>query len=156
MFPDLFDGTLGEFKGVKADFKIIPGHEKYLKVFPVAKVPHGITKEYDKELDKMMETCVPVDGRGLKVATQVVPVVKKVGDKIKLRLVGNFKRTINDHIEDEPYQFVSINDQFTKLSGEYFRCLDFTGAYKQVVVGEGGDFLTLNTHKELKRPGVPP
>ena len=42
MFHELFDGTLGVFKGVKVDFKIITGHEKYLKVFPVAKVPHGI------------------------------------------------------------------------------------------------------------------
>ena len=60
-----------------ADFEIIPGHEKYLKVFPVAKVPYGIKELYDKELDKLIETCVYVDGRGLKVATQVVPVVRK-------------------------------------------------------------------------------
>ena len=151
-FPDLFDGTLGLFKGAKADFRIIPGHEKYLKVFPVAKVPYGITDQYNKELDKLVETCLPVDGRGLKVATQVVPVVKKKGDKVKVRLCGNYKRTINDHIEDEPYQYSSINEQLLKLQGQCFTTLDMSGAYGQMEVGEGGEILVLNTPQGFKQP----
>ena len=151
-FSDLFDGTLGRFKGEKANFKIIPGHEKYLKVFPVAKVTYGITEEHNKELDKLIETCLPVDGRGLKCATQVVPVVKKKGDKVKVRLCGNYKRTINDHIEDEPYQYQSINEQLLKLQGQCFTTLDMSGAYGQMEVGEGGEILILNTPKGFKQP----
>ena len=87
-----------------------------------------------------------MDGRGLKVATQVIPVVKKKGDEIKVRLVGNYKQSINSHIADEHYQFTSINDQLDKLRGEYYTCLDFTGAYKQVKVGEeSGKILVLTT-----------
>ena len=41
-FQDLFDGKLGKWIGEKANFKIIPGREKDLKVFPVAKVPYDI------------------------------------------------------------------------------------------------------------------
>ena len=151
-FPELFDGTLGVFKGVKADFKLIPGHEEYMKIFPVAKIPYGITDEVNKELDKLDETCIPVDGRGLKVATQVVPVVKKKENKVKVRLCGNYKRTINDHIQDEPYQFTSINDQLIKLEGEFFTTLDLSGAYGQVEVGEGGEILVLNTPRGFRQP----
>ena len=52
-------------------------------------VSEKIKEQYDKELNKMIETCEPIDGRGLKVAIQVIPVVKKVGYHVKVRLVGN-------------------------------------------------------------------
>ena len=100
----------------------------------------------------MIEHCVPVDGRGIRVASQVIPVVKKDDKGVKIRLVGNYKQTINDHILDEPYQYVSINDQFTKLNGEYYTCLDFTKGYWQLAVGEGGELLILNTLKGFKQP----
>ena len=77
MFPELFDGGIGEFKNVEAEFHIIPGHEKFLKVMRPAKVPHGIKDKVDEQLDKIYETGTPVDGRGLKVDSQVVPVVQK-------------------------------------------------------------------------------
>ena len=145
-FSELFDGELGDFDQVEAQFEILPGHEQSLKVFPCAKIPYGIEKEVYKELHKLAETCIPVDGRGLKVATQIIPVVKKKGNEIKVRLVGNYKQSINSHIADEHYQFTSINDQLDKLRGEYYTCLDFTGAYKQVKVGEeSGKILVLTT-----------
>ena len=43
---------------------------------PPAKVPHGIRDKFEKALDKIYATGTPVDGVGLKVASQVVPVVK--------------------------------------------------------------------------------
>ena len=134
VFPELFDGGLGTFKGVTAEIKIKEGHEKYLKVLPCAKVPHGITKPFYEQLDKFAETCTKVDGRGLKVASQIVPVVKKKGKEMKVRLCGNFKRTINEHILDEPYQFTSCNDQLDKLRGTHFTCLDFERGYEQIPV----------------------
>ena len=146
VFPELFDGGLGEFKGVTADIKIKEGHEKYLKVMPCAKVPHGIAKPFYKELDKFAQTCSKVDGRGLKVATQLVPVVKKKGNDIKIRLCGNYKRTINDHIEDEHHQFTSCNDQLDKLIGSHYTCLDFKGGYTQIPVEPlSKPICTLNT-----------
>lgn len=93
----------------------------------------------------MIETCELIDGRGLKV-------VKKVGDRVKVRLVGNHKLTFNEHILDEPFQFVSINNQFIKLWGKHLSWLDVRGAYTQVQVGEGGDLIVVNTHKGFKKP----
>ena len=89
--------------------------------------------------------CIKVDGRGIKVASQVVPVTKIKEGERKVRICGNFKTTINDHIEDKHYQFTSINEQIDKLRGEYFTCLDNDRAYMQISVGEGGELLILNT-----------
>ena len=69
MFPELFDGKLGEFRGVTANFKLKDGHEKFLKVLPCAKVPHGIQPEFNEEMAKFDQYCIDVDGRGLKVAS---------------------------------------------------------------------------------------
>merc|ERR1711913_70582 len=74
-FPELFDGNKGLFKGGKAKIYLKEGHEQYLKVRPPAKVPHGYKEPYKKALDKMMQTYKKVDGIGLKVASQLVPVV---------------------------------------------------------------------------------
>ena len=107
----MFDGDQGEFTEGEANFEIMEGHEQYLKVLPCAKVPHGIEGQFNEELANLTKNCIPVDGRGLKVASQIVPVVKKKDKKLKVRLCGNYKRTINDHLLDEPFQFTSINEQ---------------------------------------------
>ena len=152
VFSDLFDGTQGELIEGEANFEIREGHDKYLKVLPCAKVPHGIADQFNEELAKLTKNCIPVDGRGLKVASQIVPVVKKKDNKLKVRLCGNYKRTINDHLLDEPFQFTSINEQLNKLKGEYYTCLDQSGAYQQIKVGKGGELLTLTTPQGFKQP----
>ena len=73
-----------------------------------AKVPHGITPECYEKLKGMYATGRRVDGRGLIVASQIVPVVKNKIDKKKLRLCTNYKRTLNDHIEHKPYPFLLV------------------------------------------------
>ena len=78
--------------------------------------------------------------------------MKKKGDKVKVRLCGNYKRTINEHIEDKPYQFIAINDQLVKLDGQFFTILDMSGAYKQIVIGRGGKLLVLNTPQGFRQP----
>ena len=157
VFPELFDGGIGVFKNVEAEFHIIPGHEKYLKVMRPVKVAHGIEDLVDEQLDKIYETGTPVDGRGLKVASQCVPVVQKKkgkqNNKASVRLCGNYKRTINDHIEDEPYEFPTCNEQIDKLKGEYYSCLDITGAFNQVIVKpECRAILTLSTPRGFVEP----
>ena len=53
--------------------------------------------------------------------------------KLKLRLCVNYKRTLNDHIEDEPYPFPTCNEQLDKLKGEFYSCLDIDGAFNQII-----------------------
>ena len=100
----------------------------------------------------MIATCIPVDGRGINDATQVVPVIKKKNGKVKMRLCGNYKHSVNPLLEDEPYQYVAINDQLVKLHGQYFTVLDLTGAFKQIRIGKGGKFLVLNTPRGFQQP----
>ena len=135
VFGEVFDGTQGTFEGVKAVVHIKPGHEQYLRVMPPSKIPHGYKfKElYEKELDKFYATGIPVDGVGLKVASQLVAVVSQKDGKLKLRLCVNYKRTLNDHIMDEPYPFPTCNEQLDKLKGEYYSCLDIDGAFNQIL-----------------------
>ena len=124
VYHELFDGGRGLFKGVTATMYLKPGHKSSLGVRPAAKVPHGIQKEFDAELDKLYETCVPVDGRGLLAASQVVPVVRIKDGKRKIRLCTNYKSTINDHLMDEPFNYPTCDEQLDLLRGEHHSCVD--------------------------------
>ena len=151
-YPSLFDGKLGLFKNVKAKVHLKEGHEKYLKVMPPAKVPYGIAKEYREKLDKLMETHIRVDGIKLKCASQLVPVLRK-GDKSKLRLCVNYKSTLNDHIEDEPFRFPTCNEQLEKLRGHMYSVLDMSGAFGQIENElETAELLTIATPDGYAQP----
>ena len=153
-FPELFDGKLGLFKGVEARIHLKEGHEKYLKVRPPAKVAHGISKPHKKALDKMMLTYKKVDGIGLKVASQLVPVIDKPKEEeIEIRLCGNYKSTLNDHIEDEPYNFPTCNEQLDKLKGDMYSVLDMSGAFNQIALHpETATLLTVVTPEGYAEP----
>ena len=140
----LFDGKLGCFKGVEA--KIHLEEDAQLKVMPAAKVPVGIQSEFNAELKKMYELGESVDGPGIRVASQIVPVVKLKDGVKKVRNCVNYQRTINPFIKDEPYNFPTPNEQIEKLNGEYYTVLDFSGAYQQIKVYEPHrKFLTIVT-----------
>ena len=153
----VFDGKQGVFKGVEARVYLKPGVESKLKVMPPSKVPVGIIKQYDAQLDKLLETGTLVDGVGLKVASQLVPVVKQKNGEVDVRLVGNYKTTMNHLIEDEPYNFPTINEQIDKLQGEYFSVLDFTGAFSQCRLHpETKSLMTVSTPRGFIQPDVLP
>ncbi|CAL4243389.1 unnamed protein product [Meganyctiphanes norvegica] len=83
-----------------------PGHEEALRrvgVRPPAKVPHKVQEELEPKFDELYETCEPIDGRELFVASQVVPVTRVKNGKHHYRLCINYKNTINDHLMAEPH-----------------------------------------------------
>ena len=151
--PTLFDGKQGTAKGFKAKIHLKPGAESKLKVLRPAKVAIGISPQYNVQLDKMEETGIYVSGVGLKVASQVVPVVQKNAKEIKVRNCVNYKNTINPLIEDEPYNFPTTNEQIDKLKGEYYTCLDINGAFTHIELEEETqDLLTYSTHRGFIKP----
>ena len=151
--PTLFDGKQGTAKGFKAKIHLKQGAESRLKVMPPAKVPIGIKSQFNVQLDKMIETGTFVSGVGLKVASQVVPVVQKKGDNIKVRNCVNYKNTINPLIEDEPYNFPTTNEQIDKLKGEYYTCLDINGAFTHILLEEETqDLLIYSTDRGFVKP----
>ena len=142
LYPTVFDGGLGLFKGAEAHMHVKPGHEDALRsvgLRPPAKVAYGLQKEVDEKIDEMYDTFwIPIDGRELMVASQVVPVVKKKSDgKKNVRLCVNYKSTINDHLLDEPHVYSTCNEQFDKLKGEFRSTIDLSGAFNQIAVPEG-------------------
>ena len=151
--PALYDGKQGLIKGIKAKINLKPGAEKHLKVMKPAKVSYAAKDGYDKELDKLLETGKIVDGVNLIVASQIVPVLKMKNNEIKVRNTINFKPTINPWIEDEPYNFPTIEEAVDKLNGEYFTCLDIKDAYPHFELEEESQkYLTISTDRGFIQP----
>ena len=63
---------------------------------------------------------------------EVVNGVKKLK-----RLAINYKSTVNEHLLDIPDVFTTCSEELNKLAGEFHRCIDLKGAYKQVVLTDG-------------------
>ena len=158
VYPELFDGGQGIFKNVTAVMHLKEGHEGYLGVRKAANVPYGIEKEYNEALDKLYETLIPVDGLGLKAASQLVPIVKIKNGKPEVRMTTNYKSTINEHLMPEPYNFPTVNEQLEKLKGEYHSCIDIKGAFNQVPVKPGfsQEIMTMVTPRGFAMPKFMP
>ena len=59
--------------------------------------------EMEPYFDKIYDTAVPIDGRKLFVASQVIPVIKMKDGKHDIRPCIKYKNTINEHLMDEPH-----------------------------------------------------
>ena len=128
------------YVGAEARMYVKPGHEEALRrvgVRPPAKVPYKVQEELEPKFDELYETCEPIDGRELFVASQVVPVTRVKDGKRHYRLCINYKNTINDHLMDEAHVYSTCNEQLDKLKGEYRSCIDLSGAFKQIPVPPG-------------------
>lgn len=68
-----------------------------------------------------------------------------------VRICGDYKVTINQSVEDEPYPLPTTQDLYTALSGsKIFSKLDLSHAYAQLSVDkQSREYLTINTHKGL-------
>ena len=70
-----------------------------------------------------------------------------------MRLCVNYKATLNDHIEDEPYNFPTCNEQLEKLQGQMFTVIDLKSAFGQVKVDPVMDkLLTVVTPEGFAQP----
>ena len=81
-------------------------------------------------------------------AAPTVPVVKQ---NCNVRICGDFKVTINQVSQVDPYPLPRVEELFTSLSGgKLFTKLDMAQAYLQVELEEESKkFVTVNTHKGL-------
>ena len=67
-----------------------------------------------------------------------------------VRICGDYKATINQSVEDEPYVLPTTQDLCTALVGsKVFSKLDLSHAYALNVDKESQEYLTINTHKGL-------
>ena len=75
-----------------------------------------------------------------------MPVVKPNGT---VRICGDYKVTVNPHLQTEGYPLPHIDDIFAKLAGrQKFTKIDLKQAYHQMEVEEESqEYLTVNTHQ---------
>lgn len=71
-----------------------------------------------------------------------------------VRICGDYKVTVNPHLEVDKHPLPKAEDLFVELSGgEKFTKLDLKNAYNQIMLDEGSrEYVTINTHKGLCRP----
>ena len=83
-------------------------------------------------------------------AAPVVPVIKPTG---AIRLCGDYKVSVNPHLEVNKYPLPHPEEIFTALNGgEKFTKLDLSEAYLQIPLDEQSrNLVVINTHKGLYR-----
>ena len=146
-YAEVFEGD-GTIKGFKAEIHMKEGTKPvFHKHRPV---PYALRGKVDNEIDRLetSESTYKVDRSDW--ASPIVVVPKSDGN---VRICGDFKVSVNPHIEDEPYPLPTAEDIFAKLAGKKrFTVLDLSHAYSQLEVDEGSrKYLTINTPKGLYR-----
>ncbi|XP_044747447.1 uncharacterized protein K02A2.6-like [Coccinella septempunctata] len=148
-FFEVFSDGLGKFsKGVVTiNLKDSDVNPKFYRARPV---PYVLKSKIEDEINRLVSLGVlyPVDYS--EWGTPVVPVLKKNGS---LRLCGDYKVTINPHIEVDQHPLPRIDDLFNCLQGGVkFSKLDLSDAYQQIGLDESSkELTTIVTHKGLYR-----
>ena len=104
--------------------------------------------QIEKELDKLEALGVIKKTDKLSWASPIVVVPKSDNT---VRICGDYKATINQSVEDEPYVLPTTQDLYISLVGsKVFSKLDLSHAYAQLNVDkESQEYLTISTHKGL-------
>ena len=112
--------------------------------------PYTLKKGIEDELTRLLNDDIIEQVEFSDWATPIVPVVKK--DK-SIRICGDYKQTVNQHIEVNQYPIPLVDDLANNLArGQKFTTLDFSNAYTQLLLdSESSKLTTINTHKGLFR-----
>lgn len=133
-------------KDFTVDLKLKVGSKPvFMKARPV---PYALRAAVEKNLEKAVTQGILHPVRTSKWASPVVVAPK--ADK-SIRLCGDYKRTVNAHLDDEVYPLPTSQDIFSTLAGgTVFTKLDLSNAYQQIALSdEAKELLTINTHKGL-------
>ena len=108
-------------------------------------VPFAVKAAIDYELDQLEASDIVTHSDW---AAPIVPVPKKNG---RFRICGDYKVTINQAFEVDPYPLPKPEDLFATLAGgKKFTKLDLSQAYQQLTVDEESQkFVTINNHRGL-------
>ncbi|UYV82251.1 K02A2.6-like [Cordylochernes scorpioides] len=111
-------------------------------------LPFSLKKRVETEIDCMVNEGILQPIEYANWAAPIVPVLKKDGS---LRICGDFRCTANKAIELDKYPLPSIDEIFSKLSGNtVFSSLDLSRAYLQVRLSEEAKrVVNINTTKGL-------
>lgn len=131
-FPQLFDGKLGTYNLRKIKVELKPGAvAKFCRARPV---PFAFQRQYDDEFDTLEKIGVISRTDTSDWGTPVVPVLKPNG---KIRICGDYKTTINQHLVDVKHPSPRVEELFAKIKGgEVFTKHDLSRGYNRMVLDD--------------------
>ncbi|XP_060094731.1 uncharacterized protein K02A2.6-like, partial [Heteronotia binoei] len=143
-FPDVFDGSLGSYKGPAISLPLDP------TVRPIRlkarRVPFALKPKIEAELDRLTAQGVlePVD-----YATWETPIVTPIKPNGEVRICADYKCTINKALQDNPYPVPVVSHVLAALAGsKIFGKLDLAQAYQQLPVdAKTAEAQTIVTHR---------
>ncbi|XP_064486121.1 uncharacterized protein K02A2.6-like [Ornithodoros turicata] len=144
----VFEDSIGKLKGIKATLNLKENVQpKFLRA---RQVPYALKEKVFAELDRLESEGILTKVNVSEWATPIVPVVKPNGT---VRICGDFKSTINQHLVVDEYPLPLVEDIFAKLSGgQKYTKIDLRQAFLQMEVDEKSKhLLTINTEKGLFR-----
>lgn len=142
----VFTEKLGKYKLKKMPIFLKPDTKPvFKKAIPV---PYAIKPKVDAEIDRLLKEGVIVPVQSSEWATPIVIAHKKNG---QIRICGNYKITVNPHINIDRHPIPRVQDMHAKMQGCSFQTkLDFSQAYHQIELDQKArEILTINTHRGL-------
>ncbi|XP_062574192.1 uncharacterized protein K02A2.6-like [Saccostrea cucullata] len=142
----IFRSEIGKLEGITASLYLEDSAQpKFYKARPV---PYSLKPKVEEELKRLEKEGIIKSVTHSKMASPVVPVVKKNG---QVRLCGDYKVTINPVMKVDQYPLPRIQDIFASLAGgRKFSKIDLTQGYNQMQVDESSrELMTINTHMGL-------
>lgn len=152
-FMEVFSPGWGDFKGESISLKLKADAKP--KFLPVRQVPFALKDKVKDEIKRLLNNKRIEPVKYSEWGTPVVPIVKSDGS---VRLCGDYKVTLNPHLETDHYPLPHIETIFQTLKGgEYYCELDLKEAYLQAPLEPGSQDLTvinteLGTFKYLYLP----
>ena len=144
--PELFKDELGYLKGTTVTIYL---EEDAMPRFCKPRVvPLAYKDKINEEIDRFVKEGVLKPVTFSRWAAPIVPVLKSSG---KIRICGDYKRTINQVANTDIYPLPHVDELYAKLTGgENFTKLDLSNAYQQLALDEKSqEYTTINTEKGL-------
>lgn len=148
-YPRVFEDSAGTMKNIQATLSLKPNTKP---IFLKARtLPFSIRDIVEREIENMVDSGILIKVNHSPWATPVVPVMKSAD---RVRLCGDYKVTVNRHLNIDEHPLPTIDELFANMAGgQKFSKLDLSQAYLQMEVRpEDREILTLNTHLGLYQP----
>ena len=146
-FKTVFTEKLGKLKGFNAHIEVDEAAPP--KFCKARKVPFALEEAVVTELRRMEDDDVIRSVTTSQWASPIVIVPKADGH---IRICGDFKNTVNPHVNTEQYPLPAADELFQRMQGgKTFSKLDLKTAYLQMVLDENcTKYLVVNTIDGLK------
>ena len=148
-FEDVFAPTSGSIKGHVAHLHFKP--DSVFKMNKARPVPYAYRPIVEEELERLVQQGVLTPVEVAEFTTTPLVVVPKPNGRV--RICGDFKVSVNPHLNVQQYPMPTCDEVFQTLAGgQHFTKLDLADAYLQLELDEESRrYVVYTTHKGLFR-----